>query len=463
MLNAATSRWQARARNPLLWMVLVALVLRVALILAFRYYDFSTQSSLFSYFPFVSEEIRHFPFGFGYETGAVAYSLAAGHGFSSPFAGSTGPTAWLAPLYPAMCALVFKIFGCFSLTSGFVILLINSLFAALTCIPICRLGELMGERKVGLWAGWIWAAGASFMVWPVSWVWEVSLSALLLSILLLESLRLCNDSNWKSWARFGLIWGIAALTNPALLAFLPAAGLYPASRLWRNRRSWGRPVATAAAVFLVCIAPWLIRNRVVFGQWVFIRGNAPFEFSLGNYHGSNAMGWYGKHPSQNKFEYARYKSLGEVAYVAEKKHIALAFVRKYPREFLDLCAARFVAFWTGSPLTVEDSTRYVFLEPLAAFMLLGLIAALAYRVEGAWLYFWLMFSYPITYYLMFAQPRYRHPIEPEMLLLSAYFVFRAIRDLSARFSVQGRAEAVAAISGKLHGELAARCAEPQSN
>ena len=427
--------------NALLWMVLVALLLRMALILSFRYYDFSALQDAVFQSVHAPEAIRHFPFAFGYETGAVAYSLATGHGFSSPFAGSTGPTAWLAPLYPGMCALVFKIFGCFTLTSAFVILALNSLFAALNCILICRIGELTVGRKVGLWSGWIWAAGIVFMHWATTWIWEVSLSALLLSMLFLRSLQLAKDSSWKAWARFGFLWGVAALTNPSLLAFLPASGLYPVCRLWRNRSSWLRPVAVSALVFAVCVSPWMIRNRLILGKWLFIRDNAPFEFHLGNYHLSNGLGWFGKHPTQNPLEYAEYQHMGEVAYVAAKGDAALQFVKQYPREFLALCGTRFAAFWTSSELIVDVWPRWFF-WPLSALMLLGLIVALGYRTPGGWLYFWLMLCYPITYYLAFAQPRYRHPIEPEMLLLSTYFMFLAIREVSARFSGRTRSKRV---------------------
>jgi hypothetical protein len=448
-----TMLWRRWAASPLSWMVLVALVLRVALILYFHYYDFSTQNSIFQNMRFTPEALRHFPFAFGFETGAVAYSLATGHGFSSPFGGSTGPTAWLAPLYPGMCAIVFKIFGCFTLASGFVMLLINSLFSALTCISISRIGELTVGRKAGELAGWIWAGAVVFMYWPSTWVWEVSLSALLLSILFLQSLRLASSPNWRAWAGFGLLWGIAALTNPALLAFLPASGLYPAYRLWRNHLPSLRLVAISALLFSVCISPWMIRNHVVFGKWIFIRGNAPFEFALGNYHYSTGFGWYGKHPTQNSLEHDQYERIGEVAYVAEKKQAALSFVKQYPGEFLALCAKRVAAFWVGSPLTWELWWRYALLWPLFALMLLGLIAALAYRVNGGWLFFWLMFSYPITYYIVFSQPRYRHAIEPEMLLLGTYFVYLAIRDLSVRFSMRKQSFGVGA--GPANSELEA--------
>ncbi len=79
------------------------------------------------------------------ETGAIARSIAEGHGFSSPFGGLTGPTAWIAPVYPYMLALLFKIFGVFTSTSAIAILTLNSFFSALTCIPI----YLIAERTVG--------------------------------------------------------------------------------------------------------------------------------------------------------------------------------------------------------------------------------------------------------------------------------------------------------------------------
>jgi hypothetical protein len=47
---------------------------------------------------------------FQQETGNIAYSLAQGKGFSALFRADTGPTAWLAPVYPLLVAGIFKIF-----------------------------------------------------------------------------------------------------------------------------------------------------------------------------------------------------------------------------------------------------------------------------------------------------------------------------------------------------------------
>src|SRR5258708_10553705 len=64
-------------------------------------------------------------FGFGWEAGRIASSLAAGRGFCDPFQGATGPTAWVAPLYPVVLAGIFRAFGTYSPLSGWVALTFN--------------------------------------------------------------------------------------------------------------------------------------------------------------------------------------------------------------------------------------------------------------------------------------------------------------------------------------------------
>jgi hypothetical protein len=47
------------------------------------------------------------------------------------------------------------------------------------------------------------------------------------------------------------------------------------------------------------------------------------------------------------------------------------------------------------------------------------------RRPGAWLFFWLILSYPAVYYAVFPHPRYRHPIEPELGILMVYVISEA--------------------------------------
>lgn len=402
-------------------MALVALALRLGLMLWLHSYEFPAAWGHFA---------------FGMETGSIAGSLSTGQGFSSPFGKPTGPTAWVGPVYPYLCAGVFRLFGVFSPTSGFVMLFLNSVFAALTCLTIVQIGERTVGRRAGLWAGWLWAAAPFFMQWAVAWVWDMSLSALLLSLLFLLALDLRRTTGWRMWLRFGLLWGLAALTNPSLLSFLPFSLAWAAWHLHRERQPWLRAVTVAILGCVVVVTPWLIRNRLVFGETVFIRSNFWFEFHLGNYHLSNGLGWRGKHPTVNPQEFEEYRRLGELGYVARAREQALEFLRQSPGEFVELSLKRFRYFWDGTPVLYSRAEVKVW-QPwmVLTFSLLagfGLLLAFGRWVNAAALFALLLLSYPALYYLTYANIRYRHAIEPELLLLAVYFLHQLATDFRAR-------------------------------
>jgi hypothetical protein len=58
-------------------------------------------------------------------------------------------------------------------------------------------------------------------------------------------------------------------------------------------------------------------------------------------------------------------------------------------------------------------------------MLWGLGRALRKRIPNAWLFFWLTLLYPAIYYFVYALPRYRHPMEPILLILGIYLISEA--------------------------------------
>jgi uncharacterized protein (DUF486 family) len=104
----------------------LALVIRLAVIVIFHYYNVRT-----------SED----HFGFGYEMGRIARALATGHGYADPFHGHTGPTAWIAPVFPLILSGIFKIFGVYSKLSALAILSFDSLISALIVPLVWETGE----------------------------------------------------------------------------------------------------------------------------------------------------------------------------------------------------------------------------------------------------------------------------------------------------------------------------------
>lgn len=390
-------------------MVGVALILRLLVMTLGHTYRFPAHDDHFS---------------FGWETGRLARSIANGEGFSSPFHGHTGPSAWIAPLYPYFLAALFKIFGVYSNAAAWVALAVNSLCSALTCIPLLLIGEEISGATVALWTAWIWALLPYAMYWAIRFAWETSFATLMLALAFLLALRLVKRNSLRRWLEFGLVWALVALSNPSLLAFLPFCGLWIVYRQNRAGNLKILSVACSAMLFCALIAPWMVRNYLVFGKVIFIRGNFGAEFRLGNGPGADGqwMSWF--HPSVDVNEFNRYVQLGEIGYVRSRQHEAIEWIREHPGTFAEITLKRVFYFWFGTPRSENSQIafygRYFLYSLSSVLAFFGLGLALRRCERGAYLFLWLLVSVPIVYYFTFTHPRYRHPMEPEMLLLMVY-------------------------------------------
>lgn len=413
--SAVLAIWE-RIRASIFWIVAIALVLRVAWIIIGHTYRFKATDE---------------NFGFGWEMGRIAESIASGRGFGNPFGPPTGPTAWEPPLYPYLAAGVFSIFGIYSKASAFVLLTFNSFCSALTCIPIFRIARRIFSEKVAVGSAWAWALLPNVMFWCTRSIWETSLSAVLLAVIIWKTLTLEERDGIRSWIEFGLLWGIAALNSPSLLSFLPAAGVWA----WYRRAKAGRNsisgVALASVIFFACITPWLVRDYHTFGRFIFIRDNFGAELRLGNGNGADGTLMLYLDPPHDSYAMRQFQSMGESAYIAMRKQQAIDYIKADYARFAGLCFRRLVYFWASPPKPTEPA----WLEPLKQSLFLGssilalwgLGLALRQGRPGAWLLFWLVLLYPAMYYAVYAIPRYRHPIEPELAILCVFVLAEAMR------------------------------------
>jgi hypothetical protein len=403
-------------RASLPTIVLIALILRVGWIILGHTYKFK-----------ITDE----NFGFGWEMGRIAESIASGHGFGNPFGPPTGPTAWEPPLYPYLAAGVFSIFGIYSKASAFVLLVFNSVCSALTCIPIFRIARRMFSERVAVGSAWAWALLPNVMFWCTRSIWETSLSALLLAVLVWRALTLEDRDGLRPWLEFGFLWSVAALNSPSLLSFLPAAGLWAWYRRAKLEKNSVAGVVLASSVFLACITPWLIRDYRTFGHFIFIRDNFGAELRLGNGNGADGTLMLYLDPPHDPYAMRQFESMGELSYIAMRQRQAVAYIKADYARFAALSFRRLVYFWASPP----KPTQPPWLEPVKQSLFLassilalwGLGLALVRRKPGAWLLFWLILLYPMIYYAVYAIPRYRHPIEPELTILCVFLVTEAIR------------------------------------
>jgi len=378
----------------------------------------------------------------GWESVSIAASIAQGKGFSSPFGVPSGPTAWLAPVYPYLVAGLFRVFGLYSEASAIAIEGINVIFLALTSVVLFRIATHLFDRQVATWTGWIWCvlpsviylAQNSYFTSPyysgIFVVWESALSTFVLSALLLLSLEIPSSGTPARWVVFGLTWGFAALTNPALLSFLPFSLAFVCSRLRRKGKEFWSPVAITLLVLGLSIAPWMMRNYHIFGRVILIRSNLGAELHYGNLPVSEGI-WI-VHPDLDASELAKYVRLGETRYIQYCWAEFLGFVRRNPARFVTLSVRRTVFYWAGEPAfspslgSFSDftNTPYTLSSVLGIW---GLVVAWRRRRNGAGLVLALMLSFPAIYYISHALTRYRAPLEPEMVMLSIFLIQDTLR------------------------------------
>jgi hypothetical protein len=401
-------------RTSQFWMVAIAVFLRVSWIIIGHTYKFKTADD---------------NFGFGWEMGRIGAAIASGRGFSDPFGAPTGPTAWEPPLYPYLIAGVFHIFGIYSRASAFVLLTLNSMFSSLTCVPIFHIARRIFSEKVAVGSAWSWVLLPYVMFWCTRWVWETSLSALLIAVIVWLALTLEERDGVKPWLGFGVLWGIAALNSTVLLAFLPASGLWAWYRRAKRGKSSWTGVLVASVIFLVCVTPWLMRNYETFGEFVFLRDNFGAELRLGNGNGADGTWMEYLHPTQDLYAMREYQAMGELPYIEMRRQEALDYIRADYGGFAVLCLKRFIYYWAGAPKAgrtwwLEQVKNSLFLAS-SVLMFWGLGRALRRGKPGAWLLFWLILSYSAIYYVVYPGQRYRHPIEPEITILAVYLLSEA--------------------------------------
>ncbi len=401
------------------WMVLAALLARLFYIVIAHTYRLSPI------------EWEHF------EMANLAQSLATGRGFSNPFGGETGPSAWTAPVYPWVMSLAFRAFGVFSYRAAFALLVFNSVFSALTSWTIYRIARRVFNQTVAVWSGWVWALLPYSIYWAVTWIWETSLSAFLLSVLFLLTLEMEDDDRFSSWFGYGLLWGIVGLINTSMLSWLPFSGCWLAYQLYRRGKRFVVPAVFGALIFWVTLMPWLVRNYAVFGKPVFVRGDLGVELRAGN--NAQAEGWWVPNflPHNNRFLYAQYKEMGEAAYNTEQLRLVKEWIDQNPQRFVVLCLRRFLFYWAGIPREGLARVQNLFFAGSSLLALAGLLLAAKRRVNGVFLFATLLASYPMIYYFTFPTARYRHPVEPELVILAVFSLSSLFAMLAPRRQAPG--------------------------
>jgi hypothetical protein len=416
-LMVRMSRLPAKLRQPkrfLIAVCLFALALRVGAMLAGSTYRVLVDDTQF--------------FGFGWEIGRVAASVAAGKGFSSPLPEPTGPTTIVGPVYPLILALVFKLFGVYSTGSAIVIRVLQSIFSAVTCVFLYLCGRDTVGKETGKVAALAWAVFPLNIFFTVNKVWETSLTSLLAVILFWCLLMVRKSISMRRWALVGALLGVVALTSASLVMFAVPFGIWA---LLKHRLRVLPALAVGVLACLAVVSPWLLRNHREFGK-LMLRSNFPLEFRIGNNTSSFGQKIEALHPSNTPSVNRHWQEVGEVRFMAEEQAENAKFISAQPGRFAFSTFNRLINYWTGAWIRVIPGypnnwpviTATSFLTLAGVF---GLWQMAASRLSVLWLYAGCLNMYPITYYFTTTQPRFYHAVTPLLILCASFGLTCSVR------------------------------------
>jgi hypothetical protein len=272
----------------------------------------------------------------------IAQAMVAGKGYANAIGQPTGPTAWSAPVLPLIQAgLLWAGEGNRAVVvAGLVVLQVcvligtGVLVVALAARTTQRLGAGVAATLFAL--GLLYHFFYWFQVAHDCWVILLVLDLLIAGFCLLEPL-----DRWPRAAGWGLIGALCALTNPAVGLAWGVLSLVLAVR----QRAWSQ-LAVAALVAGLALAPWTVRNYLVFGHFIPVKSNLAYEMyqsqclqADGLYQTTTAP----LHPSSaGSRERQEYRKLGEAAYLDRKWQQFREAVEADPWDFFDRVASRFL-------------------------------------------------------------------------------------------------------------------------
>ncbi len=364
------------------------------------------------------------PFGWGYEMVTLATNLANHGTYANPYSVlDTGLTAAYTPLYPLFLSLLMRVFrnpDLATLAATVANILINCLSAA--CLP--RVSWLFFRSvRPGVVAGILWLLSAQLMP---DWDASFTMAGLIL-FCIFTAVTIGQRISPFFAVLGGLFAGALFLLNPSsMIAFLPWIAYLLAFR----RASLRQTVIYSSVVlslFALIAFGWAYRNyrqlgklavRTNLGIALYVSNNECASPSLFDEQRDNCHEAY--HPNTNLQEAQIVRRLGEVAYDRLRNADAKAWMRAHPARFLSLTACRFRDFWFPEAAGHPYKMAIIWFATLLSIP--GLIVMARQRMQVITFLFAVYALYPVMYYVVVSDVRYRYPILWLTLLPAGLFV-----------------------------------------
>jgi 4-amino-4-deoxy-L-arabinose transferase-like glycosyltransferase len=331
------------------------------------------------------------------------------------------------PGYPVFLAGIYMIFG----ESIFAIRMVESVMGALLAVVIALIGKRIGGEVVGALAGILWTiypigVFIAGLVYPTN-IFTMLLACGVLCLLPYPQQELSPKRVFLA----GVLWGLAALIVPIVLVTIGTTSL------WLILRGQVKRLVLVSLLFLgsaLTIVPWTIRDYYVYDQIVAVEPRVVQHLP---------------------------RMLIAPENVRENKVDAIL---RHPGLFAAHFGSEFLHFWRLSPDRIQmnnqsyrekehekdgrviektifstgnliNAVSILSTGPLFFFAIIG-TAAMWFQQERRrelWLLWATILSVAVGYSIFYTKTRYRIPIEPYIVILSAYGLRKTWRLIAIRF------------------------------
>lgn len=356
----------------------------------------------------------------GGEYFSIARSIATGTGFADPFNEPTGPTAWMAPVFPTLLsAILWASDGDQDTVMEVVVSFQVTVLAGSGLLVLCVIWQTTSYVGAGITiVTFLGAVLCHFHLWFQCthdyWLVLLAIDLLIAGLYWWRPLE-----HWKTavgWAIFG---GLCALINPVVaLAWAVSSAIVD----WRQR-AVGR-LAVVIVVGGLTLAPWVVRNRLCFGHWIPVKSNLAYELYQSQCLQSDGLlqsATLVQHPFVwGSRERREYKVLGEVAFLDHKREQFWQAVSTDPWDFVKRVGDRFLGatvWYVPLDRTEADRRPLVFWLSRLTHPLpfLALLILLATSIKGRlcwaqWPVIWVYVVYLLPYIAVSYYDRYALPL-----------------------------------------------------
>jgi 4-amino-4-deoxy-L-arabinose transferase-like glycosyltransferase len=341
--------------------------------------------------------------------------------------GEIGEGYQRAPGYPVFIATVYRVFG----ETIFAIRAVEGVMGALLAVLMAVIGRRAGGEIVGTLAGITWGL-YPMGIFIAGLVYPTGLAAMLLVCAVWCIMpRQKQEFSAKGIFIGGVFFGLAALTIPVALLTIVVVAAWVFYWAGHSRLLLAFLLLLGSALAL---APWTARSFMVHGQLVAIQPSA--ERHLPEFRTAEI-----NEPGSKVNVLLRHPDL----YALHVGKQFLRFWELYPdriamskpgyRDKLHDKNPRVVKETIYSPNHLINFVSIMSTGPLFLFALLGTAAMWLKRERrNVSLLLAMTFSFALGYSFFVGRIRYRIPVEPYIIILSAYGVKTAWALLAARFT-----------------------------